>query len=302
MADPRQTLLAEISEHLSLAAQHSARATALLNMLHDQAPALGPIPTMLPDSAVGGALLSSNPHSLNVWAEWLAEHGPSLRQDVWDGTGLNLATGAMKNVITWKGPMTMWADGAVLPTTVCRIQGLSEARGRPPTVYFLWSQRWDVHPLFGVGPIKPEPSDLDAFGLPANEWDEPTDEPEPSGVYVGATAVPELPTTHLATMDEWNERWHNTMRSIAASGIKPDDELKQQMIETLPESVDPGPALALAYSAAARQAPVLGVIAPPEPEPDRTGWQMVGPHYHAPHAWGELCRLSGCVRAREEET
>lgn len=90
--------------------------------------------------------------SLDVWIDWLKANGPSLRQTIWDATGVNLATSATPQVRKWKDHMEMWSDGELPPDTLFNIQGTTRRKGRPPVIYFLWSQRFDVFPIFDVGP------------------------------------------------------------------------------------------------------------------------------------------------------
>lgn len=98
------------------------------------------------------SLSANSGKSLIAWADWLAENGPSLRQKVWDGTGVNLTPKGLNQTREWRGIMAMWDDDALPADKVMRIPGDGTAAGRPPMIYFLWPQRFDVYGLFGVGP------------------------------------------------------------------------------------------------------------------------------------------------------
>lgn len=149
---PKDTLLAEIEQHLALAQHHGTKAADLLRSYQVRIPdgASGPQP-------IRGGIAKS----FDAWIDWVSEHGPSLRQDIWDGTGINLATTATKHTIAWADRMAYWEDDAMLPDSLCRITGLTTGRGRPPTIYFLWSQRYDVLPKFGVGPAHSDRTKID---------------------------------------------------------------------------------------------------------------------------------------------
>lgn len=190
------------------------------------------------------------------WVSWLSEIGPAYRQDIIDGVRKTLP--GNQPVVDWTSIMATWPNDAVPSDTLCKINGKSTGQGRPPTIYFLWSQRFDIYGRFGVGPeSRPEPQTLlgvihpplgpatvpapdtepltgeplDGFGLPANEWDgyepdlanDPSPQPEPTE------------PTRYATMDEWHERWDQVFDMLAANDAVATAEEKEQMLSTMPE-------------------------------------------------------------------
>jgi hypothetical protein len=92
--------------------------------------------------------------SLDAWTSWLRDNGPALRQTIAEAVG-NLSTSASPHVRKWQEHMEMWADDQISPDTLLSVQATKRGMGRPPMVYFLWSQRYDVRPLFDVGPEPP---------------------------------------------------------------------------------------------------------------------------------------------------
>lgn len=115
--------------------------------------------------------------SLDIWVGWLKENGPAFRQTIWDATGINLATSASPQIRKWMPHMEMWGDNDVPADMLFNIPGRSKrGMGRPPVVYFLWSQRYDVFPNFDVGPERPT---VDTTGTSADLSGSASPEPEP---------------------------------------------------------------------------------------------------------------------------
>lgn len=313
--DPND-VLSKITQHLAVAQTYLGKVAVMVAEYQDS---VAPMPLH------GSAIRSSNTaiHSLQMWAEHLAENGPTARGALNTITGLNLTKSGYDRTHAWVGPMTYMPDDAFPADAVLRIKGLSNGVGRPPVIFFLWSQRWDVRPKFGAGPTKPEnlpapvdgshlhQSDLthdEAGGLePVHEWllESPADNTPDDAV---------TDSLRYASMDEWNEAWSPSLRVLAADGVKPSDEVKQRMLASLPVGQEGQTTIAMAYSAAARQStPLLGVVMPPPledileagwsnddtvpvPEPDRSDWEMVGNHNHLPHPWTDFCAVSRCQR------
>lgn len=309
----RDKTLAKIIEFQSVAQTYLSKAAVLLAEYQE---AVAPVPLNEQRST------TANIRSLQLWTDWLAENGPAYRQTIWDATGLNLSKGGYDRTQAWRGPMTYMPDDALPADAVLHIQSPNNGKGRPPMIYFLWSSRWDVLPKFGVGPVKPDnlPESADGeveatdvfYGIPEFRYD-----PE-----VLQEAVIQPPTDRYATMVEWDDAWMSTFDSMVAAESKPPDELKQQMRDSLPDGAEPNAAIAIAHrNAVARSRspqPMLGVIQPPvesphalsdgpweeppldwdtvEPEPDRSGWEMVGNHNHIPHPHTALCDVSRCQR------
>lgn len=95
------------------------------------------------------------PKSMAQWVTWLQSNGPAYRKTIADATGTNLASNVTPHIRKWKPHMEMWGDDAVPQDTLFNIPAPANGMGRPPVIYFLWSQRYDVSPKFGVGPERP---------------------------------------------------------------------------------------------------------------------------------------------------
>jgi hypothetical protein len=212
---------------------------------------------------------ATNIRSLQLWSEHLAEHGPTFRQDIWDATGLNLAQAGHNQVRKWVGPMAFWPDNALSPDAVLSIQSLGTGKGRPPVIYFLWKQRYDVRPKYGVGPerpadgedgsallgvVQPEPTEDRGFnyvsdtfadatwpeGTPADGkpviWNDlPDDFPDPDG----PTIWDDLPEPADEEVPPYNvEDWklqHAEVLRLAGQGMKPTPEQFALLRSTHPD-------------------------------------------------------------------
>lgn len=141
--------LSEITHHLAVIQTYITRVAVLVA---EQQGAAAPMP--LHGSALRGS--TSSVRSLQVWAEHLAEHGPTTRGDLFTATGLNLSTAGYDRTQAWVGQMAYLPDSAHPDDMVLRIKSTSSGKGRPPVIYFLWSSRWEVLPKFGFGPVKPD--------------------------------------------------------------------------------------------------------------------------------------------------
>lgn len=199
------------------------------------------------------------------WTRWLAANGPELKPIIAEETGIKFSERGTPHTFLWDESMEDDPDDALPPNAIVRMQAPArEGRGRPPMIYFLWSQRFDVHPRFGVGPIKSEPTDeTDLTGLTHAEAMEATYGPSEADEIV--SIEPEPLTDRFPTLDEWNDAWTPTLQTLASSGAKPPDEMKQRMLDTVPVGEDPPSTLALAFSRAVQQGgPLLGVVQPEE--------------------------------------
>lgn len=232
---------------------------------------------------------------LAVWQKWLAENGPNTRQVITEETNVKLTERATPHTVQWDYEDIDPTDDSAYPDDMLfriRAPRREGGRGASPVVYFLWSQRWDIHPLFGVGPLQPtneesvEITDLSSGTVvwPESEW-QPED----------AMAEPE--NVRCATMEEWNDLHAPVFDAMVVSESKPSDEVKALLRDTLPEGEIEGPAIASAYSNAVLRSrepqTLLGVIHPP----DLTGVEMVGSHNHVPHIYGPLCDIAHCAPA-----
>src|SRR3990167_9510519 len=229
MTQDTDDALSKIVQHLAVAQTYLSKAAVLVAEYQSAA-----APTPL-----GSAVRSTNTtiHSLHMWAEHLAEHGPTTRGDLDAATGLNLTKSGYDRTHAWVRPMTYMAGGSFPDDAVMRIKGPSNGVGRPPVVYFLWSQRWDVHPLFGVGPVKPEnapaisiPTDgamrgtADLTGLTFDEAQEVIYCPSDDEIPVTVNTLQEMfdgpepdGPVRYGTMAEWDEAWSGLFDSLAAT-------------------------------------------------------------------------------------
>lgn len=261
--DPHDTL-AQIVQHLAVAQTYLTKAAVLVARYQE---------TISPSGASLARKTNSAIHSLQAWAEHLGENGPTTRGDLHEATGLNLTQSGYNRTQAWAAPMTYMADDALPADAVLRIKGTSDGVGRPPVIYFLWAQRWDVLTKFGTGPIKPtnfeaglhsdvvvpdaHPENRGNLVFPV-ETDETLDWSEP------ASDETEWVPTHCSTMAEWDELHSALFDAMVGAESKPNDEQKQLLRLTVPEGEDANAAIAIAYrNATLRARSITGVIQPP---------------------------------------
>lgn len=279
MTEAKETLLSQIEYHL-----HTA--TALLNQYRGDYVQPGPH-----TAAVEGVPVrkpQGSNRSVREWVGWLRMHGPSYRGEIQEATGINL-TAKPSQVLDWSGDMVTWAETAVPGDTLCRTTGFREGRGRPPSIYFLWSQRFDVLPKFGVGPVRPDPAEpvelatggvvgpddlgplLVGDGAPLLGVLSPTDENYSGNLMDMLSQVVEEdsatddpdedlswdepeddePAPRAVDMAEWHERHNAYFDMLVQTETKPTDEERAELYADLPEGVvDKHATIALAYGAA----------------------------------------------------
>jgi hypothetical protein len=200
----------------------------------------------------------------------LQHNQPAFRKVIQDATGIKLSTAAYPHMIEWSPEMRYWPDDAVEDDIVCRIRAKSTGPGAPQVICFLWSQRFDVLPLYGVGPTRPDPSEIISMEpepVPLLGVLSPTDENYSGNLMdlIGqATEEPdedlswddsdEEPTVRCATMEEWHEQHNAFFDLLVQTESKPTDEEKADLYADLPEGIgDPHAAIALAYQAAVKR-------------------------------------------------
>lgn len=276
--------LSKIVQNLATAQTYLSKAVSLVAKYQD---AVAPVPL--------GQSRGTNTaiHSLQMWAEYLAEHGPTPRADLDAATNLSLTKSGYDRTQAWVGPMTYMADDALPDDAVMRIKGLSSGVGRPPVIYFIWRDRWLVLPKYGVGPTKPDnvpaPIELpdDAMvAAPLLGVIQPPISAHPIDPAYGEELPigwPESEPARCATMEEWDRLHAAFFDGMVASESKPTDEQKQMLRDSLPVGADGNASLAIAYRSAAQRS-------------DRSGWEMLGPHNHLEHPWSPLCEVSKCIR------
>jgi hypothetical protein len=127
--------------------------------------------------------------------------------------------------------------------------------GRPVDVYFLWSQRFDVKPIYGVGPELPDSKAMLGVVQPDPEYQtggyvSPEVAAEVARSVAGAPCVfpdPNGPTVWddlpepeaeedppIQTMEDWQAE-HADILSLAAQGMKPTPEQFALLRSTCPE-------------------------------------------------------------------
>lgn len=107
----------------------------------------------VPDAGVVSSQPTRRIKSMDEWVEWLAENRPVPRSVLVSNTGTDLTITARKQVLHWKEHMEMWTDDQLPDTVLLSIDGPKRGTGRPPLIFFLWSQRHTLYPLYGVGPV-----------------------------------------------------------------------------------------------------------------------------------------------------
>lgn len=214
-------LLADVSHYMALAQVNYTKAQAALRN-YERAVGKQTAPKRKPSIK-----------SLRIWGEWLAENGPATRQTIMEATGHPLTERALPHTVEWDDLIDPSDDGAFPATTIMRLRGVAEGRGAPPVIYFLWSQRFDVRPLFGVGPEK-DPAPMLGVVYPV----------EVGGVE--AHHIEKL-SEKQDTIDAWLDR-HSTVFDQIKLGGKPDAEQRLALRSDAPEGVDVNIAIALASS------------------------------------------------------
>lgn len=96
------------------------------------------------------------------WTRWLSNNGPALRSTITEGTGVKFSDRGTAHTFIWDDSMLHYSDDSLPQFSIVRMRSVTTpGRGAPPVIYFLWSQRWQVLPKFGVGPIKPRSTQSD---------------------------------------------------------------------------------------------------------------------------------------------
>jgi len=203
--------------------------------------------------AVGGGRSASAGKVYREWAAWLQTNGPAYRQKLMEETGRPLP--ANQPVVEWRSIMDTWADEVMPLDTMCKINGPSDGKGRPPSIYFLWAQRFEIHGLFGVGPSeRPEPTAVTGVIQPPTLAEAMQSDTVIKAREQAPNPQPVVETeeedVRFATMEEWHARWDPVFDEVAPYDAVPTDEEKAAMRETLPEGENWVEVLAVAYQEA----------------------------------------------------
>lgn len=208
----------QIKHHQEQAALHMERVAELTAQFDKIAP-----PT-LGGSGITRQRIPHKVKAIRTWVKWLSENQPALRKDITAATGVNLTANATHHVLSWKPHMEDWEADTLPGDTLMNISAPTTGMGRPSHIYFLWSQRFDLLPLFEVGPVAdqvrtdttwddyqvpttpetaPEPSESPSEGSdPLLASEAPPEPAEPPSDGVGALLGVVLPPETLADEDK----------------------------------------------------------------------------------------------------
>ncbi len=247
MTQNAKELLTQITHHETMAAHHTTTAASLRTQY-----------LMLQGSTSvdwSSGLPKRRPTKSNSrWVAWLTANGPATRKTIADAVGL------------LTGDVPPYADqlfdGTYPDDTMMRLSAENaHGHGRPVDVYFLWSQRFDLLVLFGVGPVPPptkvispdERDDLvdqlDSGEITADEFvDGIFESTDPECPILGVLQPPER--IRLSSIEEWDGAWAALLDAHVAAETTPTDEQKQAMRDSLPEGAEPNAALAIAWRSA----------------------------------------------------
>ena len=219
---------------------------------------LGKLKTTLDQMGSASAGLARVPvRCVREWQDWLAIHGPAFKSDIAEQTGVRFTERGTPYTVEWTPSLATEPDDHFDPSTLMKISDKSVGRGRPPVIFFLWSQRFDVHPRFQVGPIREETH--------SNE------------IPDGSVAVHFDPTIAAAggvrcvNMTEWDDLHAWLFDGMVVTDTKPTDEQKEMLRNSLPEGEDANAAIAIAIRNARLRtrepAALTGVVTPVSSHP-----------------------------------
>jgi hypothetical protein len=193
-------------------------------------------------AARSGTVGTAPVRCVREYQDWLALNGPALKSDVHAGTGVKFTERGTPYTVDWIPSLADAPDDRFAPTTLMKINAKQgDGRGAPAKVFFLWSQRWDVLPKFGVGPERPAGIDPVASETQPETW-------TPASTVLGVVQPePTEETQRYASLEQWDTAWAGAFDALAASETKPTDEQKQQFRDTLPEGADANASIAIAY-------------------------------------------------------
>lgn len=153
--------LALFRHHDALAIANRKMANAALSNFLDAVTAGG---TFTGSSETTGRV----PKCVTVWTSWLAEHGPNTRQHITEATRCRFTEAGTPHTIKWEkiyydGESDIHDDDLFPQNTIIRFRGKKvktyrsgvTKTGAAPVIFALWSQRYDVLPVWGVGPERP---------------------------------------------------------------------------------------------------------------------------------------------------
>lgn len=147
LSEAAENALSSFRHHQALALQHSKRADGFLDQFL----------SLISYEGAKSDTPAKLPRCVREWTAWLHANGPAFRRDIYEGTGVKFNERGTPHTIQWSGKLNDVDDDSISPNTIVRFIGRSPTsrRGSPPTIYALWSQRYEVRPKFGVGPERP---------------------------------------------------------------------------------------------------------------------------------------------------
>lgn len=157
LSEAAENALSSFRHHQALALQHSKRADGFLDQFL----------SLISYEGAKSDTPAKLPRCVREWTAWLHANGPAFRKDIYEGTGVKFNERGTPHTIQWSGKLNDVDDDSISPNTIVRFIGRSPTsrRGSPPTIYALWSQRYEVRPKFGVGPEKPTAEPEPMFGV-----------------------------------------------------------------------------------------------------------------------------------------
>lgn len=236
-------LMADVEHHSTLASHHATKADEAIRRLSQ----------LMGGTTTAATAQTANrriPRCVSVWTDYLASHGPSLRQDIEDGTDTRFTERGYPYTVEWERHMAGFPDDHFPDDQIVRIRTVKSPgeRGGAPVAFFLWAQRWGVHELFGVGPthrITPdEPTTITGVIRPPTSV--PTSVPVVSdGTFDEPDGTDDEPdetdtVERFETVEQWHAVWDKFLDDLLAADPDaiPFPSEKEQMLDTLPEDVD----------------------------------------------------------------
>lgn len=96
-----------------------------------------------------------NIQCVREWTAWLKQNGPAPKSTIQQETGIKFNERGTPYTIKWLDRMVHEDMDDVDDDTIVKFTIRTLSRGGSPVVYALWSQRFEVRPRYGVGPVPP---------------------------------------------------------------------------------------------------------------------------------------------------
>jgi hypothetical protein len=235
LSEPAERELANFRSHQALAISNFQKAEVHLEKFLSMLSSDGPV---APSSSV---------RCVRVWTQWLKENGPAYKSTIHEATGTKFSEHGTPHTIKWDEGVT--SDTLNVPDDmIVRFTGIRTGRGGAPVIFALWSQRYEVYPKFGVGPVlKPQSNEGTLLGVihPPEFAGLPEEFPDPDGPTIW-DEMPEQTTDRFANLAEWESAHRDIFDAVVKYGKRPDTEQLVLLRSTCPEGVDANAAIALA--------------------------------------------------------